>query len=361
MDDTRVGMSETMHVDFGCKNESSAEINEVEAVIKQKISWESDGHHGHSEIALAEKSFTLDAAMMKRSPSEIREIKTTNAMAEGTLSRGMDDSLLREIQRAVRDGTNKVSLTLPFHTIPTYNGMLIQVYHKLKIKVQTPSCSSNPETKVDLQVVTPNSANGGGAVAGDGGEDVDIPIASAPLPDGWDQSVVTTQPVTYNGSNPTFGGGVVSGATEEDIAVDPFNTPADLGGPTIPSAQALVRELPTSISARTTILERIADPKWDGVFKALQPQDLVSIVKAVTMEFDQADVAEIVAKAVEEFTCAYVVALIRSISDWLRIQFVQKLLPLCVDAKSNSSSVLNELTDWERISTEREFENVLNE
>ena len=96
-------------------------------------------------------------------------------------------------------------------------------------------------------MVTPRSIDRGGAVTGDAGEDQ----ASATLLDGWDQSAVTTYPVTHNGGNPTFGGSVVS-FTKEDIAVDTFNKPTDLGGPTVlPSVQALLQELPTSLSART--------------------------------------------------------------------------------------------------------------
>ena len=107
-------------------------------------------------------------------------------------------------------------------------------------------CSSNPEAEVVFQMVTPRSIDRGGAVTGDAGEDQ----ASATLLDGWDQSAVTTQPVTHNGGNPTFSGSVVS-FTKEDIAVDTFNKPTDLGGQTVPSVQALVQELPTSLSART--------------------------------------------------------------------------------------------------------------
>ena len=50
-------------------------------------------------------------------------------MAEGASNRGTDDSLLREIQRAIRDGTNRVPLTIPSKTPPTYNGTLMGVNH----------------------------------------------------------------------------------------------------------------------------------------------------------------------------------------------------------------------------------------
>ena len=77
------------------------------------------------------------------------------------------------------------------------------------------------------------------------------------------------------------------------------------------------------------------------------------------MEFDQTDLALLVAPAIENFTCVYVVAILRSVSEWLRIQFVQKLIPLCSDLKTNSSLILDEMSDWEKVSTERDFANAL--
>ena len=112
MDDTRSGISETMHVDVGYKNESSAEINQIEAITKERIHWRSGGQSGYSKNVLVRQNFTLDASM-----------------AEGASNRGTDDSLLREIQRAIRDGTNRVPLTIPSKTLPTYNGTLMGVNH----------------------------------------------------------------------------------------------------------------------------------------------------------------------------------------------------------------------------------------
>ena len=351
VDDTRVGEGEAMTVNFACKNESSAGIDFAQAKIKQKIHWHSSGHSQKTDEVIAQQNFQLDEGMTKRSTDELRMIKDVNTMG-GLQSRGVNDDLYREILATVNEGTNQVSLTIPHQAKHTYRGSLITVYHTLKIKVKTPSCSSNPETKVDLQIVTPNSISGEGNAASS------APTAP-PLPNGWDASAVTTSPTISDNGNVVYGGVVTSGETEDDFVVSPFTIPEDLGGPTQPSLQALLKELEMALSARSTIQDKLQDGDWQNIFRNLQPQDVVAVVKAATMEFDQTDVAELIAPAVGNFSCEYVVTLLRSISDWLRIQFVQKLLPLCVDVKTNSNSILNELTEWETISTERDFENAL--
>ena len=63
-----------------------------------------------------------------------------------------------------------------------------------------------------------------------------------------------------------------------------------------------------------------------------------------------------VAPLVENFTCEYVVALLKVVPNYLRTQIVSKLLPFCVDLDSNSGLILDELTSWEKVSIERDFE-----
>ncbi len=106
---------------------------------------------------------------------------------------------------------------------------------------------------------------------------------------------------------------MTSGDNAIDVTYDPMME--TLGGPVTPTFQALLKEVEISISAKSTIKDRIADPSWkNAVFTQLQPNELVMIVK-VTMEFDQTDVAVLIAPAVSSFTCAHVVAHVRIVSD----------------------------------------------
>ena len=71
------------------------------------------------------------------------------------------------------------------------------------------------------------------------------------------------------------------------------------------------------------------------------------------------NVAGAIAPAIESFAAAHVVYLLRTVSEWTWIQAVQRLLPFCGDLAENAGAVRAELTDWERISTERDFEKAL--
>ena len=76
---------------------------------------------------------------------------------------------------------------------------------------------------------------------------------------------------------------------------------------------------------------------------------------------DQAEVADIIAPAVDQFSCQHIVATIRGVSDWMRVTMVQRLLSHAVDLAANSQIILSELTEWEKLSTKQEFERCLAE
>jgi len=345
IDDTRVGTGETLNVDFGCKNEAVTDIQFVKAKVKQTVRWSSGGHHSQSKIIIAEQNFNLTGAMRALSKSALGQVK--DEIDNGIRSRGVTDDMYREILAAVRDGSNKVTLHVPFTAYPTYLGSLITVEHSLGIMAKTPCGSTDPKIKVPLQIVTPPSAP------------PMSPMPNAPpLPDGWNSGNYTTlESNTGGGGTTSYGGDVVSG--EEEIVVDSFDLPSNLGGPSDYSFPSLLKEIQFSISVKSKLEEMIKDDNWKNLLSSLQPQDVVAIINKVTMEFDQADVAVLVASVVTNFGCAYVVAILGSVSDWMRIQFVQKMIPLCADLRQNKSLILNELTDWERVSTEHDFEAAL--
>jgi len=353
VDDTRVGEGEEINVKFACKNESSAEIEYAQAEVKQHIKWHSGGHSEHSKHTIAQRNFQLDHGMAKRSKEELAQIKDLNSNNAVGIARGEKYDLYKEILETVNEGTNQVSLLIPHVAVNSYSGSLITVSHKLDVFIKTPCCSSNPKSKINLLVVSPDS------VAADGGNDVMEPSAPS-LPSGWDPAAVNTSDVVSGSSgNAVYGGDVATGENEDDIAVSPFNLPEDLGGPTVVSLPVLIKELNMALSVRSTIEEKLQDSNWKPLFSDLQPADFVAVVMAAKMEFDQTDLALLVAPAIANFTCEYVVAILRSVSEWLRIQFVQKLIPLCSDLNTNSSLILNEMSDWEKVSTERDFANAL--
>lgn len=110
------------------------------------------------------------------------------------------------------------------------------------------------------------------------------------------------------------------------------------------------------LSRQWTLFERDLATKWEPVFIAMTPIDYSSVIKkAVAIEFDQPDIAAFVAPSVKggNFTHEYVISAIRVVSDWLRTLTLAKLLPLCKDLQANAGRIKAELTDWEKICTDR--------
>ncbi len=362
VDDSRIAEGETMTVNFACKNETPTGIEIASAQIKQTIYLHTDSPHLHSlsDIVLASANFGLDGGMETYNKDDEMKQMKDSYNGPGMIVSAVNNDLFRELLATLKEGTNQVSFTIPKNVCQTYNGQLFAVCHTLKIKVKTPYFSTNPEARVDIQIVTPADI-----FSQEGG---DPPTVESPnpssfkLPEGWDSSQVNISAIASGSGNILYGGGISIGETKDEFALSPFNTAPDhdLGGPSEPSLRVLLKELEKSLMVRSTIEEKLQDSSWQRVVRDLQPQDVVAVVKAARMELDKIEVAELIAPAVGNFTCDYVVALIRSTPGWSRTQFLTKLLPLCVDAKTNSDSILNELTEWEKISTEWDFDKVLN-
>lgn len=79
------------------------------------------------------------------------------------------------------------------------------------------------------------------------------------------------------------------------------------------------------------------------------------------MDFDQPKVAELIAPLIMDgrFTCSYLLAALEGASNWNRVNMVEKLLPYCVDLESQHSTIMAELSDWEKTVTAQTFKDSL--
>lgn len=345
VDDTRVGCGEDIKVDFGCKNETGVEIQDVDAVVTQRVEWYANNHSSTKEDTIVERQFMQTSDMRALTKEELQQM-------EENQSRSVADNLLREIRQMVQDGTNSVSLNIPqFQGVcDTYHGALIHVTHTLRITIQTPGLSSNPSVTIPLQIVSPaNIQVDNNEEPGEGGSN-----AYTPVLDGWDAENVTEAEIVYAPSAPILGGNAANGMNEDEIVVDPFIN--EMGGSEPPSLPILLKKLDLALSAKSTIQTLLKDAEWESIFKNLAPNDFASIMKGIKVEFDQAEVANLVAENVENFICAHVVAAYRIVAEWTREQLVRKLLPYCTDVKENSHLIMENLTSWERVCLERDFE-----
>eukprot|EP00560_Eucampia_antarctica_P008623 CAMPEP_0197826136 /NCGR_PEP_ID=MMETSP1437-20131217/3125_1 /TAXON_ID=49252 ORGANISM="Eucampia antarctica, Strain CCMP1452" /NCGR_SAMPLE_ID=MMETSP1437 /ASSEMBLY_ACC=CAM_ASM_001096 /LENGTH=556 /DNA_ID=CAMNT_0043426431 /DNA_START=59 /DNA_END=1729 /DNA_ORIENTATION=+ len=346
VDDTRIGAGEKMNVDFACKNEATVEIESVEATIHEYVEWIAGEHKYHRNNEITKGTFQKDESMDQITKTAM---KTNRENEDNDLERGLKDELLKEIWHSIQDGSNNVTLDIPLLAHHTYSGAHIHVVHTLTVQILTSGLlSDSPSITIPLAIVTPNHVSDNDSIE---------PKYDYDPPEDWDMNNITTAPAAHNyESAPIFGGAYVSGNTEEDIHVAPIQFTDNSADPEQASLPALLQKIDFSINAKSTIQELINDVSWNRqLFSTLQPQDLADIVKRVTMEFDQTDVAAMIAQVISNFTTYHVVSLLRTLATWTRIQLVQRLLPYCKDISTNSSVILADLTDWEKVCTESDF------
>ena len=386
VDDIRVGAGEEMEIKFGGKNRSKLDIAFVRLEVHENIYFAARGRKRSAKYVVARGSIK-GKGLLKAPPEEeqkardkarkeeekiyvkelnhIRKTRSVKERREFEAERkkvleARKETLYKEILQMVNDGVIKGQITLPERINHTYSSGLITVEHFLKITVDTPW--PQPSVTIRLQIVTPNCVSPEPAtpttvsnepiaipLGGDASEVIATPTTASnepnALPPGWDPSEVIAKPITISSGNFVYGD-VESSNSEEKIPVPGEQTKLAI----------LTKELDSTLSVRSTIQDKSGDADWSSFFSELQPKDVVALVKAVKLEFDKVEAAELVAPLVENFTCEYVVALLKVVPNYLRTQIVSKLLPFCVDLDSNSGLILDELTSWEKVSIERDFE-----
>lgn len=374
VDDTRLAPGERVNISFACMNESTAEIQTVYAKISQKIEWSARGHGSQNTDLLVNQNFQQTDRMDALRKSELKSRQDPNYIAEARDL--MAEKTMREVYEAIKTSDNMVSLFIPHNAKHTYYGQCCTVKHYLTIKIKTGFGKTDPTIRIPVQIGTASdkseldipvpSAPPSHWNTTEPEQDVQVPVIpsfpapSAPPPD-WEADVVV--PSTIISSNQVQIGAVVEGE-EEDNDAGPFVpvVPTPVIVPTSgPSLQGLIDELNVSVSASSIVRQRIEDDLWKRqVFATLNPQQFVRLITSLSIEFDQAEVAAIIAPEINQFTCQFIVAIIKAVSNWLRVTMIQRLLPYTVDLAANSEQILQTLTAWEKISTEKDFEVNLN-
>jgi hypothetical protein len=355
VDDTRVARGEQINVSFACKNDSTAEIEYVCSELKEHIWWSARGKTSRSIRCLYQQNFERTERMDKLSKSQMGDLKNLNS-DDPNQAREMMQTNMRDIFNAIQSHDNTVSLTVPNSAHHSYTGQCCGVSHILIIFIKTSGGVTNP--KVDIPICI------GTASEKPGVPHLQVPIVATPLPSAppadWEPDVIVPAVVAPT-SNEVLIGTVVQSEQEIDLSADSVPSfPVHVPTTETPSITNLIRELQVSISASSTVKKRVEDETWiENVFSPLNPHEYVLIIKAVTVEFDQTEVAATIAPVIHEFNCKYIIAVLRNVAEWMRVTMVKRLIPHAEDFNTNSDSILSELTDWEKLSTEREFQNCL--
>ena len=183
MSNTRIAPGQQIVVDLGAKNESSSRVDIVTAAIYQRIYWKAGGHSDALDRKIASVVFRVTETMRAENKESIRDIQRQRKRS-GVKARETPNDVYREILNAVRDGANQVNLQTPSDAKISYYGSMINVSHRLYIKAKTPSCVTDPEIIVPLQIVSKTSST---SMAASG----TVPV----YPEGWDANSFTPVPV----------------------------------------------------------------------------------------------------------------------------------------------------------------------
>ena len=390
MPNTRIGRGETAIIDFACKNQSRKTISRVEVDINQEVCWSAGSHREYTKNVISSKLFHRTEKWGEMTKEQVKAMQQSSKNDTNSY-RDKKQQMLQMIHTAIFDGENRVLLLVPQSALQTYNGALIQVSHRLTIKIRFDGmCIDNPTIELPIYLGTPTSY---GAQIGSpsptvtsgsipvitavaspstppmdvGGSmpsapplppDAEIDFAAPSAPPAEWADAVTSAPVVVGYSSAVVGG------TVNNFVGDNCATQASVFLPVaevVPSLSNLITEIKCAVSPMDSVRKRLSDKKWEPVFIAMTPIDYSSVIKAVAIEFDQPDIAAFVAPSVKggNFTHEYVISAIRVVSDWLRTSTLAKLLPLCKDLQANAGRIKAELTDWEKICTDRDFEQAL--
>jgi len=379
---TRIGRGETAIIDFACKNRSRQRITSVTVDIKQEVRWTAGYHSEYAKDALARRLFNRTERWGEMSKEEVKAEQQSRQKNTDS-HRDRKQQTLQTIHKAVFDGENRVLLNVPASALQTYSGALVQVSHRMKIKITFDgTCIDHPTITVPIYLGTPTSYGaqiaspqpsipvataiatptpsappmGVKPSAPPSEAEIDLAAPSAP-PAEW-AAAVTSAPVVVGHAAAVVGGNANDFDGEGGAAQASVFLPV---AEVVPSHGNLINEIKVAVSPSDTVKKRLNDKKWAQVFNAMTPMEYSSVIKAVAIEFDQPDIAALIAPSVRggTFTHEYVISAIRVVSDWLRTPTITKILPFCKDLHANAGKIKAELTDWEKVCTERDFEQAL--
>ena len=128
--DTNVAIGEAVEISLGCRNESKTIIENATFSVIQKVKWCANNYRSEHERYLADRYFSLDDDTKKARSGNTFDTRKNN--------------------------DSKITFVIPPYALQSYVGQgLINIEHKLKIKVKTPYGSNSLKEKINIQIVPP--------------------------------------------------------------------------------------------------------------------------------------------------------------------------------------------------------------
>ena len=153
VDDTRVGVGETLTISLGIKNKSLVKLEHVKAKIIQIVEWYASGHSSTNKSFLRSASFSKTDSMRPKSKAQLRLIKSRKVFSSASQSRRL--TVQEEVTKAVQEGHNQLTFIIPQHACQSYTGRLIKIRHYVSIKAKTSACYTSPKIEIPIEIVSP--------------------------------------------------------------------------------------------------------------------------------------------------------------------------------------------------------------
>uniref|UniRef100_A0A7S4HXA3 Arrestin C-terminal-like domain-containing protein n=2 Tax=Odontella aurita TaxID=265563 RepID=A0A7S4HXA3_9STRA len=360
-----IGRGEDLELRIGCRNDSTVNVERVQAKVKEKVEW-MGAKESTKEDILAIPSIVPDAeGLGKKSKTELKEKKKA----------GVDDNYL-DIFGEITSSSNDdklIKLRIPATSRDTFKGQIISVKHILVIKIKTKWGVDDPKIEIPLKVGSravdeaheptvrlpppvPLPSTSGEDISGDV-QPLPAPVA---VPIGWAASEKSLRIIAPKESIVVGGAAFDSSNNGEPVSSDPVVPVPSPKPPDQPTLDNLLAKMVSSVNDYELISAKLEDPDWKGLFSSLTPEHFGSILAQVNQDFDEPRVAALIAHAVGNgaFSCNHCVAALKACAEWNRIAVVQELLPFISDLSSGMAIIESELTPWEKIVTSKDFERI---
>ena len=332
LDNTVSACGKSLQVTFACRNESTVEISEVRAKLVQIVRTEAAGVEHEHEKTLYKQTFGSWQGLNKITAEEQQSRQAGQGNRDTTSQK---DQVWNELQ----EGKHQVTINIPRHATPTYEGDLIQVRHEIRVRVVSNlmfnSLAPCPKIVISVQIFDAPD------------KDTAIPEFDIPV---WAQDVanfVMGSLATANAQNVNWETTAnASSSDEPDIVVEAeADTPATQSK--TPSVPTLLQMMDKTNNHIALIQQVMVNPNWHPIMKGLSASDYGSILKKIQMDFQKPPNAILLASHITRFTCAHVVESL-SCPEWMRTTMVESLVKFCVDLQENRGLIESKLSDWEK-------------
>ncbi|GFH50076.1 hypothetical protein CTEN210_06552 [Chaetoceros tenuissimus] len=331
VDNTRVAKGASLKFQIACVNYSEDDVEDVQVRLIQKFSF-SHGHYTQTREVSRGRIHLTDTLRVK-SKEEIKQWELDRKrMKDWKMQKmrrmGFTENIYKKLLANVQNGQDKYIFPIPDKSTlkgyyDTYEGTDVKVHYLLQIEIVTPHSTTNPKFEVPIHIYS------------------NRPQSSVPelhMDNKVDEERVEESPSIFPKMNYEYS--YQSSPRAYDFA-------------------NLLDQLKVALNAKSKLQDMLNDSQWHPTIKTLTSNQLNLILDEIASDFDKGDVVELLAANVKNFTCKYASNILYKTTDWMRILVVQKMLPHCIDLKENSSDLLKNLSDWERLSTERDFENAI--